>query len=776
MKSKAKTITKLKRSLRAISPVLSVLMMIAIAVAASLVAYAWIMGYIGGTTSKVGKAIQIPSYYTNPGGTELYVYVQNVGQGTVEFDGSACVYINDVGISASISPATSLEEGSTGTFTVTGLSLDVNSLVKIKVVTRDGTFMEVKGLPYVGEGGANHAPVLASIGGKSVDEGTLLTFDADASDPDATDTLTFSLVSAPTGASIDPVTGVFTWTPTEDQGPADYTFKVRVTDNGVPALYDEEEITVTVTEGNQPPELAAIGNKGVNELEELSFTATATDADLPAQTMTFSLDAGFPTGASITSGGVFTWTPTEAQGPGSYPVTVIVSDGLAQDSEAITVTVSEGNQAPVLDGIGNKAVNEGSALSFTATASDVDVPAQTLTFSLGPGYPTGASITSGGAFTWTPTEAQGPGSYPVTVIVSDGSAQDSELITVTVNEVNQAPVLTPIGNKNGNEMVALTFTATATDADLPAQTLTFSFAPGYPTGASITAGGAFTWTPTEAQGPGSYPVTVQVSDGTAQDSETITVTVNEVNLAPVLDAISDTTIDELTTLTIDANANDADLPANTLTYSLTGTPPTGASINPSTGVFTWTPSEAQGPGDYDITVRVTDNGVPALTDDEAFHVHVNEVASPPQTITQSPTSYSDSGWSSENSAYSNGGGSALSDYNSEWIIYGGYGFAIPSGATNIQVRVRLDVWVESGGNDDVHLEVYDGSWHIYSPDPIQLPDSETTIWCVVTSLSSGGWTPSEVNSIQVRVTHDQEGSGANDIYLDWIPIEVTYTP
>ncbi len=54
--------TKFKRSIKAISPVIATLLMIAIAVVASLVVYAWVTGYMGGTTSKAGKAIQIQSY------------------------------------------------------------------------------------------------------------------------------------------------------------------------------------------------------------------------------------------------------------------------------------------------------------------------------------------------------------------------------------------------------------------------------------------------------------------------------------------------------------------------------------------------------------------------------------------------------------------------------------------------------------------------------------------------------------------------------------------
>ncbi len=50
-----------RRNTKAISPVIATLLMIAIAVVASLVTYAWVMGYMGFTTDKTGKAIQIQS-------------------------------------------------------------------------------------------------------------------------------------------------------------------------------------------------------------------------------------------------------------------------------------------------------------------------------------------------------------------------------------------------------------------------------------------------------------------------------------------------------------------------------------------------------------------------------------------------------------------------------------------------------------------------------------------------------------------------------------------
>ena len=78
--------------------------------------------------------------------------------------------------------------------------------------------------------------MLAGIGDHTTDEQTLLTFTASASDPDVpANTLTYSLSGEPTGAVIDPLSGVFTWTPTEAQGPGSYAFDVEVTDDGTPA-------------------------------------------------------------------------------------------------------------------------------------------------------------------------------------------------------------------------------------------------------------------------------------------------------------------------------------------------------------------------------------------------------------------------------------------------------------------------------------------------------------------------------------------------------------
>jgi hypothetical protein len=101
----------------------------------------------------------------------------------------------------------------------------------------------------------NTAPVLAAIGNQTVTAGATVTFTAAATDADQpAQTLTYALVNAPQGAVIDPATGAFSWLTAT---PGTFTFGVRATDNGQPALSDEKQVTVTV---NANPAATALGS------------------------------------------------------------------------------------------------------------------------------------------------------------------------------------------------------------------------------------------------------------------------------------------------------------------------------------------------------------------------------------------------------------------------------------------------------------------------------------------------------------------------------------
>src|SRR5207249_3196678 len=125
---------------------------------------------------------------------------------------------------------------------------------------------------------------------------------------------------------------------------------------------------------------------------------------------------------------------------------------------------------------------------------------------------------------------------------------------------------------------------------------------------------------TTDQSQGRYP------DGGSSISNMVTATPRFPNLAPynnvppTIDFIANQTISSDQSLTLTVSAHDTDLPPQTLTFSLDPGAPSGASINPSSGVFTWTPPVAQAATTNTVTVRVTDNGTPNLSASSSFRI------------------------------------------------------------------------------------------------------------------------------------------------------------
>jgi len=306
------------------------------------------------------------------------------------------------------------------------------------------------GVSNLGDTGTNRVPVLEPIPDLSGPELQLITFRAVATDPDAGQELSFSLVGAVAGAVVNASSGVFTWTPDEAQGPGVTVMTLRVTDSGVPALSAERSFTVTVGEVNQAPQLAALEDVAVEEGVELAFSAAAVDTDLPAQAITYSLDENAPAGAAMDGvTGRFRWTPGESQGPGVYSVTVIATDDGVPPlnrSQTLSITVQEVNVAPVLSGIPNRVVVVGETLELVVGATDTDLPANVLRYALGSGVPGGMVLDEvSGLLQWTAGVADVGMTYPVVVMATDdGSPARSGSTTFEVVVVDAGvPVLEP---------------------------------------------------------------------------------------------------------------------------------------------------------------------------------------------------------------------------------------------------------------------------------------------------------------------------------------------
>ncbi len=499
----------------------------------------------------------------------------------------------------------------------------------VTFIATDGTLADSEVVAITVTDGGNQAPILAAIGPKLVNEGANLNFIATAADPDST-IPTLSAVNVPLNATFvnnGNGTGTFNFNPGFTQsGVYNVTF---IASDGTRA--DSEVVAITVNDaGNQRPVLAAIGPKLVNEGANLNFNTSATDPDGTTPTLSA---VGLPLGASFVNNGngtgTFDFTPTFAQS-GVYNVTFIATDGVLADSEVVAVSVNDaGNQAPVLAAIGPRNVNEGAVLNFNVSASDPDVVTPTLTAVGVPANATFVDNANGtGTFNFAPNFTQA-GVFNVTFIASDGFLADSEIVAITVNNVNRPPVLAAIGAQLVNEGVLLSFNATATDLDATTPTLS---AVNLPAGATFVdnadGSGSFSFTPSFSQS-GIYNVTFIASDGTLADSEVVAITVNDAgNQRPVLAAIGNRSVQEGNVLQFRVSSLDAD---GTIPTLAAFTVPANAVFVDSAngaGSFTFSPNFNQA-GIYNV-LFVASDGV--LADSESIQITVGESGNLPPVL------------------------------------------------------------------------------------------------------------------------------------------------
>jgi len=277
----------------------------------------------------------------------------------------------------------------------------------------------------------NNPPELSPIDNKTVEEGNTLEFRVSATDKDG-NPITYSASNLPRGATFDPSTRVFSWTPGFDQaGSYDVTFRVSDGKDTVSLIV---KIQVNDILQNNPP-IASF------TISPLSGTTSAT----------FSVDASFssddkdPTSQlqvhwDWENDGVWDtdWSTTKtashiysSSGTKTVKLEVKDSSGLTAATTK-SVTVTQSNNPPEFSSIGAQSIDEGKTLTFTISASDKDGDA--LTYSV-VNPPRGATFDpTTKIFSWKPGSDQA-GSYEVTFRVSDGKDTVSQVIRVQVNDV-----------------------------------------------------------------------------------------------------------------------------------------------------------------------------------------------------------------------------------------------------------------------------------------------------------------------------------------------------
>jgi cyclophilin family peptidyl-prolyl cis-trans isomerase len=337
-----------------------------------------------------------------------------------------------------------------------------------------------------------------------------------------------------------------------------------------------------------------------------------------------------PTGMTIDPNtGVVTWLPTQAQiNAGFADVSIQATDAAGNVSTQVYTVTFVPNQAPTLDAVANQSVDEGTTFTYALVAQDPNLPGDTLTYSLISG-PANASVNAAtGVVTFAPNDSDGSTTKTLTVRVTDAGGEFAErTFDIVVNDTNSNPVVAAIGTQTVTENQELVVAINATDVDIPADTLSYELLSG-PAGTTIDANGVIRWTPGEADGGTQRTISFKVNDS-AGGSTTVSFLVNvtEQNQNPVLTVQTSHTINEFQTLTFTASATDADAPAQPLVFGLNTNAPAGMTINTSTGVISWTPTEAQGPATYTVQIIVIDNL--GGSDTEFVTITVNEVNQAP---------------------------------------------------------------------------------------------------------------------------------------------------
>jgi subtilisin family serine protease len=453
----------------------------------------------------------------------------------------------------------------------------------------------------------NHPPTINSVPVTVATQGIAYSYSVGAADPDG-DALTYALTVAPPGMTIS-ASGLISWTPTSVQV-GNQNVTVKVTDGGGLSV-SQSYVIAAAPPPNHSPVINSTPVTTATQGLVYSYSVAATDPD--GNTLTYALTTT-PVGMTIVSTtGVISWTPTSAQVGNNNVVVKVTDSGGLFVTQSYTIVVSAPvNRPPVINSSPVTTATQGLVYSYSVGATDPD--GNTLTYAL-TNPPTGMTIIAGsGLIKWTPTNAQ-VGSKNVSVSVTDsGGLSATQSYTITVANVNDAPVAQN-NTYSVNQGTVLTVAAStgvlANDSDPDGDALTAVLFAG-PTKGTLTlnANGSFTYTPNVGYS-GADSFTYRAFDGILY-SNAATVTVTVVNRAPV--AVNDSTTAPRRTgiytpkiITVLANDSDPDGTLNAGSVTIASAPNKGGSVSVNaSGTVAYTP-KLNFTGTETFTYKVRDN-------------------------------------------------------------------------------------------------------------------------------------------------------------------------